>query len=625
MNQPDFDRAFPRTPDCIHTAIELGLRKGQKKMKFRNRIIAMGSIAAALAIMLAAALAMNIDRSPQPDVLAQPPLNAAEEEITVFFMPDSEYYHAAGCRYLIQSRMQQVSEREALLLGLQPCEACIPQSCPGHEDAIEYIYYSQGGKYFHRQEECSGGAMPLKGEYSAVLAEYPGKEPCPICFPNDIWMCLHGKVIAMVSTPVLVSELVTEERTPEPTDAPQPEAEEYAPAVKKETSQSDADVVYTEYGASLTTYHRLKDCAGREFPREISVMQANREKLQPCEACYFGFVCYNENGTYYHSDPDCQGMQNARQHSRADARSDRKSPCPLCLNVYFTKSGTYYHLLPDCIGMMNAELRTLEDAYSMNKKRCPVCLSPETVYATQKGAYFHAFSACSGMEGAKPTDPESAWNSGKNPCPVCITGDPEGVLPANRADSAATLRVPEHEYLLVQAFGKGTNDLIPGYHFDHEAVYQDPELGNGRIWKLKSDTNPNEEAIPGCWFLDKAGEYDTYRLLVNLSTGTTGHRRNNADTFMDGAMCTLYGNSYPLENLEEYVDIHSYVAEQTGASNVDTKLELACVMVTFGWDDEVSGYDALWLYDGKEYYTVRSGFTSDGGIVGEIIEGNALI
>ena len=430
MNQPDFDRAFPRTPDCIQTAIELGLRKGQKKMKFRNKIITMGSIAAVLAIMLAVALGMGIDRGPQPDVLSQPPLTAAEEKITVFFMPGSDYYHADGCKYLIRSTMQEVSEREAVLLGLQPCGTCIPQSCPGHEDAIEFIYYSPGGKYFHRQEECSGGVMPLKGEYSAVLAEYPGKEPCPVCFPNDIWMCLHGKIIAMVSTPVLISELVTEERTPEPADAPEPEPEEYV----QTAAQSDGDIVYTEYGADLTSYHRLKDCAGREFSREISLVQANREKLQPCEACYFGFVCYNENGTYYHSDPHCQGMQNAKQHSRADARKDRKSPCPQCLNVYFTKSGTYYHLLPDCIGMMNAELRTLEAAYAMNKKRCPVCLSPETVYCTPKGAYFHAFSACCDMEGAKAADPEDAWNSGKGPCPVCITGDPEGILLANQAD-----------------------------------------------------------------------------------------------------------------------------------------------------------------------------------------------
>ena len=467
--------------------------------------------------------------------------------------------------------------------------------------------------------------MPLKGEYFAVTKAFPGKEPCPECFSNGIWTCLHGRVFATISHPVLVSEPDEETEI-----IRMPEAEEYTPSVKKENAQSDTDIVYTEYGANLTTYHRLKYCAGREFLREISEMQANRENLQPCEACYFGYVCYNVNGTYYHSDAHCQSMQNARQHSREDARKDRKSPCPLCLNVYFTDMGTYYHLLPDCMGMQGAKLRTLDEAYAMNKKRCPVCLSPETVYATQKGAYFHAFSACSGMEGAKETDPENAWNSGKGPCPVCITGNAlnsDGFSLANAAgaQNITAASFPQHHDLFQKAFGKSINDLIPGYHFDHEAVYQDPELGNGRVWKLKSDTNPNEEAIPGCWLLEKDGMYDAYRLLVNLSTSNTGNRRNNAETFMDGAMCTLYGKIYPLDDIPSYVDIRSFVAEQTGAKNVDEKLELMMVKVQFGWDDEVSSYAALWAYDEKEYYTVRAGFTSDGKIVGEIIEGNALV
>lgn len=151
MKQLDLDRAFPATPDCIETAIELGLRKGKKKMKFRNKLIAAGSIAAMFAVVIAAALAMIPERNETPDVLAQPPLTVAEEEITVYFMPGSEYYHADHCKFLMQSRMQEVSEQEAVLLGLKPCEVCIPQSCPGHADAIEFIYYSQGGKYFHRQ------------------------------------------------------------------------------------------------------------------------------------------------------------------------------------------------------------------------------------------------------------------------------------------------------------------------------------------------------------------------------------------------------------------------------------------------------------------------------------------
>lgn len=386
MKQIDFDRAFPQTPDCIHAAIELGFRKGQKKMKMQHKIIGMASIAAAIAIMIAvAAFATGgLGTPPKPDVLAQPTVTDVpklqEEAIHVYSTEGSTFYHLEpNCSGL--ENAIEMSEIEAVRMGKQACPVCIPMTCNGHNgEEIEFVYYTQGAKYFHKQEECNGGSFDLKGEYFTVTSAFPGKEPCTECFPNGIEECVHGRAFVMEAEPTLAP--ATEEYTAanESTTASMPEAEEHASVNAKEKDSQVATDVY-----------------------------------------------YTENGKYYHSNEHCQGMMNAKAHTREDARRDGKLPCLICLNVYCTKSGTYYHLLPDCIGMINAKLRSLSEAYSMKKQRCPVCLSPATVYATKLGAYFHAVQDCSGMKGASATTPEAEWNNGKLPCPVCITSNVESL------------------------------------------------------------------------------------------------------------------------------------------------------------------------------------------------------
>lgn len=147
MNQLDFDRAFPATPDYIETAIELGLRKGKKKMKFRNKLIAAGSIAAVFAVVIAAALAMIPERNATPDVLTQPPLKMEAEIITVYSLESAGYYHLEeNCSGM--ENAVAMSETEAVQMGKKPCPVCIPLTCNGHDgEEIEFIYYSQGGKY----------------------------------------------------------------------------------------------------------------------------------------------------------------------------------------------------------------------------------------------------------------------------------------------------------------------------------------------------------------------------------------------------------------------------------------------------------------------------------------------
>ena len=597
MNQADFDRAFPRTPDCVKTAIELGIRKGKNKMKFRNKIITMGSIAAVFAVVIAAALAMGIERPPQPDVLAQPPLNASalagpetagmlaqpeQEVFTVYVTEKGVYYHLdEHCSGM--ENASAMTEAEAMQLSKKPCPVCIPLSCSGHDrEEIEFVYYSQGGVYFHKTEECTGGVFALKGDYFDVTKEFPEKEPCKVCFPEGIDVCMHGRAF--------MAENEEAETSPMPVGKPEeeteiiklPVAEEYVPLASGKAAE--------QAGSSASS--------------------ANKS--------YIYDVFYTQSGTYYHSDEHCQGMMNAQAHIREDARRDRKSPCPICLNVYCTESGTYYHLLPDCIGMMGAKLRSLEEAYALNKTRCPVCLSPETVYCTPKGAYFHAEQYCSGMEGASPTDPEDAWNMDKDPCPVCIT---EGNLDA--IDNS--IPRSDHHQLFVKAFGKSINDLIPGYSYNYTAVQDDPAMGHALVWKMKNDADPSEELIPGCWLYGKDEKYDCYRLLVTLSDTASGHHRNTLDAFMDGTMCTIRRSSFPIESICNYDVVCGYNKDEAGFKDAGKGYSISGVMVYFDRENEVCGYDVRFVRDRKETCILRFTVMESGALDGHLIEGEAWI
>lgn len=378
MKNLDLDRAFPPTPDCIHAAIEMGFRKGRNKMKMRNKIIAMTSVAASLIIMIAvAALAMGIDPKPAPDVLAQPPLEPSlvpAETATVYITDAGNYYHAVpDCCGMQGARA--ASEAEAIQLNKKPCPVCIPIACFGHDgEEIEFIYYSQGSPCFHKQPECSGGEMPLKGEYLKLIEEYPDMLPCELCFPNGLFTCLHGKTFMVEPEPEEIPE-----STETPALVPVEETNAEPLAAKQKTGSSSK--------AATTIY-------------------------------------YTENGSFFHSDEHCMGMQNAFAHSREEAIFTGKIGCPYCLQVYCTEKGSFYHLYPDCIGMQGATLCHVEEARNMAvpKTRCGTCLALHKVFATEMGRYCHVEQECSGMKNAAamPLD-VAVVEKGKQLCPVCIT------------------------------------------------------------------------------------------------------------------------------------------------------------------------------------------------------------
>lgn len=169
MKPLDFDRAFPKTPDCIHAAIEMGIRKGQQKMKLRYKIISLASVAAMLAIVIAAvALASGIS-TPKPDVLTQPVVkdhSLKNDEPVVYFTTSGVYYHSEEhCSGMQNAQAHSLSEAE--WAGKEPCPICTS------------VYATTAGNYYHSEEHCSG--MQNASPYSLSEAEAMGKRACPIC------------------------------------------------------------------------------------------------------------------------------------------------------------------------------------------------------------------------------------------------------------------------------------------------------------------------------------------------------------------------------------------------------------------------------------------------------------
>lgn len=521
MKQLDFDRAFPPTPACVRSAIEIGFRKGQKQMKMRKKIIGMCSAAAAIAIILAAAFAAGIPGTPpRPDILAQPPVTEAPKMIPVYSTEGAAFYHMKPDCSGMENAVE-MSEMEAVHMGKQACPACIPMSCSGHNgEEIEFVYYSQGAKYFHRQEECGGGSFELKGEYSAVTRAFPAKEPCASCFPHGIEECLHGRAFAVEAEPV---------PSPEAAESGTPENAEYIPpdskksAGERKESKTNSTIVYTAYGNSHPFYHNIQNCGGKDYRRELTEDQAIHENLQACLGCSFRFVYYTEKGTYCHSDAECMGMRNAKAHPREDARRDGKLPCPICMMVYANEGGLYFHLLSGCMGQ-DDEFHTLEEAYAMGNRRCPLCMSPETVYATRLGNYFHAAQDCSGMKNASATTPEAEWDNGKLPCPVCITSNTESLSwfqsDSNEAavsmnESAASMAeidanlsflgtITQKDRLYQAAFGNLEEVLAAGYGFMPEIAENYWMLTNGQqtILSLNFQDTGSDSALEAKWIFN---------------------------------------------------------------------------------------------------------------------------
>jgi len=362
MKQLDFDRAFPQTPDCIHAAIEMGFRKGQKKMKLQKKIIGMTSIAAAIAIMVAVAAFANggLGTPPKPDVLAQPEVTDVPkitEEPMVWCTEKGNYYHSeqhcSGMEGAIYGTLSY-----ALALDKGPCPVCITNN----EEALtinekSITVYTAYGKplYYHKTNVCNG--QQNKRELTLAEAETENLVPCPECYsataaetntePTEpVFYCTPSGMYYHLE-PDCSGMRNAEARTPEQvfinsgyTACPSciDTAEEKA-LLMLPVPQDDTDEVFI--APSNYYYHRDHGCFYMSMVIKVDLKTAKDMGHIPCPMCFSDQVdistfetCWaTKNGIYYHSEEHCSGMENAVSGLVEEARSKGKMRCPVCMKT----------------------------------------------------------------------------------------------------------------------------------------------------------------------------------------------------------------------------------------------------------------------------------------------------
>lgn len=437
MNHPDFDRAFPKTPDCIHSAIEMGIRKGEKKMKMQRKIISMVSAAAGLLIVIAvAALAGGaFTPTPTPDVLAQPPANDVRLYTpipsgapTVWYTEKGTYYHSEEhCSDMQGADSHTLPEAQAL--GKQPCPVCVPDEAqatvtplptytpvPGQQAAEAMVYGADGGVYYHAYSDCSG--MRLSARYPLTEMWAAQKKPCPACITP-----IH------VFSPEKASYYHSDRYCSGMQDASAMYAEE-AHALGKQPCPAcilQRDVFYAENGRY---YHAAPECMNDSYSQSDRLLQSIAAGRMPCAECMGQDVTNEDLNAELREIPEAAGASDGQilfMASYPEYENPSATPTPLPADrintmLYITEEGIYAHQDSACCGISGARECTYEEARALGRISCPVCGSNprERVYATENGKYYHCTENCSGMLRALSTTPTEAQWAGKHACPVCI-------------------------------------------------------------------------------------------------------------------------------------------------------------------------------------------------------------
>lgn len=530
MKQLDFDRAFPQTPDCVHAAIEMGFRKGQKQMKMRNKIIGMGSIAAALMIMFAVTLATGgLSIAPEPDVLAQPKVTDVPkptEQPMVWCTEKGNYYHSeehcSGMEGAIYGTLSY-----ALALDKTPCPVCITaraelrdyngaayitdaytgeilaaisKPAPAEPDpkaellAEATVYCTEGGSYYHSYADCSG--MLNASAISLSEAVDMGKEACPRCLgPAIVFATPHGNY-----------------------------------------------------------YHSEKDCSGMEGATAMNPEEALWWDKHPCPVCITGKkVNVASSDMYYHESDTCSAAEfYYDKYPLLDALTIGMTPCPECTAVEVTPEeenqdafwaeaeadqekrvyavygqARYYHKADICNGQQNNRSLTLANAEKEQLIPCPDCYTTFTTeenaeiaepvfYCTPSGKYYHLEPDCSGMRNAEARTPEQVFiNSGYTACPSCIDTDEEKallMLPVPQDDTDEVFIAPSNSY----------------YHRDHGCFYMSMVIKAD----LKSAKDMGHTPCPMC-----------FREQVDLSTFETCWATQNGKYYHSDEHCSGMRNA----------------------------------------------------------------------------------
>ncbi len=517
MKHPDYDRAFHETPDYIRSAIELGMKKGEKKMRSRQKFMRTLAVAATFAVILgAAAFGASRLAAPRPDNRAPSrPLSAPI---------------AAG-----MNRQGAGTESDPFLAPtgiLIATIAPVPTSEPAFP---EIVYYTEGGLYFHSERDCSGLENGIEG--SVQDAYHAGKEPCPICLAG--WSFEVNAVPEATPAP---TALVSAEPTSAPTvgaeveyisesvasgetewaEAPGVEAEEAAfPYAYLGLSPEDAAycapgdarfhfnatcpllegqvTVVTSLGAAMEDHVACEKCKLMNSSIVLSLSDGTLASAATGET----LVYYTPNGKYFHVRYDCSGMTGAELHTAHEAACSNKHHCPVCIGkdakkywlplpaedgdeVLISPYSGYYHRSGECFNLPSKSVTTYGAVQSEGQLApCPYCLpelagefnSPRCCVA-DGDQFYHSYSKCPNLSGGTLTETSelAAQAEGRIRCQVC-------------ADATAPL--PDFGEQFVRLFGSWLDEAYPGWIFERADIRAD----GGADWFVSTDGSVSIDGV----------------------------------------------------------------------------------------------------------------------------------
>ena len=299
MKNINFDRAFAQTPEEVRERILTAFEKGEKKMKLRYKILSAVSAAAVLLVAFAViALAGRESSTPKPDTLAAPAvkntrINSAaqtNEEVPRYTAlpptasPTEEPVYDAEEWSVTPESTPTVQptpgpENEAFLDAdsqntptPSPVAMATMVSIDAASGLPRGVYCTEGGKYYHTDEHCSG--MRNAGFVGIETAAACWKLPCPVCCNYDIFVYANPKG---------------------------------------------------------TYYHAYKQCSGMQGAENRRISDGILEEKQACPLCIPDSAFADIFGTLYHTESDCSGMMTADSNTGYVALHTGKAPCPVCI------------------------------------------------------------------------------------------------------------------------------------------------------------------------------------------------------------------------------------------------------------------------------------------------------
>ncbi len=335
------------------------------------------------------------------------------------------YYHKINTCEKITGTPSKISLDVARNHGQSACPVCY-----GAQNNAANYYISKGGKYYHKDKNCSG--MKNAQATTVAAAVKKGYKPCPVCV-GTYFATKTGKYYHTDSncSGMKSAQRVTKAAAVKAGKLPCPKC------VKKTSSKSTTKATAYYSTALGKYYHANPTCSGMKNAQKITLATAKKRGQKPCPVCLAkkatasSTVYYATTaGKYYHSKANCSGMKNARKITLATAKAKGKQPCPVCVKaakttyVYATSAGKYYHSKSNCSGMKDARKVTLATAKKAGKTACPICMKSTSTtyyYSTVGGKYYHAKQTCSGMKNATKVTLATALKRKQTPCPVCLT------------------------------------------------------------------------------------------------------------------------------------------------------------------------------------------------------------